>query len=896
MNNQRIQFFSGIALQILNTFVYFVFRIISEFGRGAKHPISHAIISAILFYAAYHWLCTIYKEYQKLNSLSSEFIVSHIISLTLSDILLWVEAWQTWPEGNAPLVTLILIPLLFQSVIAVLYSILIVPGFRKQLIKEDAVIITGLKKGCEGKSFSDEPDQRAASFYTQLLQRYSDSIHVTEIVSENEPASELYRKIDKSSIVFLYGVSYGKREEFTDYCTARKKTLYFTPDLDDMAILGARPVWLTDTVLLMRDYSYSQGSSKIIKRMADIIVSLILLVVFSPLMLIITGAILAEDGGPVIFRQNRYTKDGRVFEILKFRTMEKQSHSSGVHPYTENDSRVTATGAVLRRLHLDELPQLVNILKGDMSLVGPRPEQVELADLYVTELNEYPERLRVRAGLTGLAQVYGKYSIEPDDKLQMDMLYIENQSLLLDLKILMLTAVSIFRKESTEGFDPERSNTIHESISEAEKHDVPEMTGAEKPASAAENVKAAEIKDSVIRRRNLAERVVRWSTYALILLFCVNDLSCRISWSDGMDTARSFYYSSWTVLQYAAYTLVLFLLVWHVIDTVNRHKAGGDLRKHSISEVLLHPMICFLITAITGSVIVRVTDGSDVLTTFLLVLLAWFASDETIAKILLCFFSFGIVFTVATYLLKLSEDIIFTFSYGICHSYGFNNPNSFGFYMLLSFLFGWYLYGNRSKWRFFLIGISASVICFLACGCRTVVILILCLTIYNTWLKGLKVQISKRTYRTFVTLLPVIMFALSVLAGITLYPIDDKIHSNFIVRVVDCVYAYKEKGLSLFPQSFDDLKRRYYFDNGYFQWIFTKGILASVGLLAPVILANYLTSARKKRRIAVLLFCGALYFCMENSRRILLVLIVASGGLIRELCFEHGNDEQNYYS
>ncbi len=110
--------------------------------------------------------------------------------------------------------------------------------------------------------------------------------------------------------------------------------------------------------------------------------------------------------------------------------MLKSTGDDGVHPYTKNDSRVTSVGITLRRLHLDELPQLINILKGDMSLVGPRPEQVELADLYTEKLKAYPERLRVRAGLTGLAQVYGRYSIEPQDKLRDDLMYIENQSLL----------------------------------------------------------------------------------------------------------------------------------------------------------------------------------------------------------------------------------------------------------------------------------------------------------------------------------------------------------------------------------------------------------------------------------------------------------------------------------
>ena len=128
------------------------------------------------------------------------------------------------------------------------------------------------------------------------------------------------------------------------------------------------------------------------------------------------------------------------------------AEKDGAVPYVNGDLRITKVGRWIRATRLDELPQLINILKGDMSFVGPRPERVEHVQKYTDELPEFSHRLRVKGGLTGYAQVYGKYNTTPYDKLRLDLIYIENQSILLDLKIMALTIKTIFSKESTEGF------------------------------------------------------------------------------------------------------------------------------------------------------------------------------------------------------------------------------------------------------------------------------------------------------------------------------------------------------------------------------------------------------------------------------------------------------------
>jgi exopolysaccharide biosynthesis polyprenyl glycosylphosphotransferase len=186
----------------------------------------------------------------------------------------------------------------------------------------------------------------------------------------------------------------------------------------------------------------------------DIVLSLLLIILFSPVMIVIAIAIKMHDKGPVLFKQKRYTKDGKVFNILKFRSMIVDAEKDGeVIPAEDNDPRITPVGKVIRKIRMDELPQLFNILKGDMSVVGPRPERVEHVDMYSEQIPEFRYRLKVKGGLTGYAQVLGKYNTSPYDKLRLDLIYIENYSLLLDLKLMLTTIKILFKPESTEGFN-----------------------------------------------------------------------------------------------------------------------------------------------------------------------------------------------------------------------------------------------------------------------------------------------------------------------------------------------------------------------------------------------------------------------------------------------------------
>ena len=282
----------------------------------------------------------------------------------------------------------------------------------------------------------------------------SDKYNVAGEISYNVGIEEISRVVDDYDAVLINDVPSEIRNRILKICFAKGKRAYITPKISDIILRGAETLAVFDTPLMFSHNNTLTFTEKGIKRLSDIFLSALGLVILSPLMIIISLAIFIYDRGPVFYRQTRYTIDGKTFKILKFRSMIPNAEKDGVARLAaENDNRITPVGKVIRALRLDELPQFFNILKGDMSFVGPRPERPEIADEYTKEMPEFAFRLKVKAGLTGYAQIYGKYNTTSYDKLKLDMIYVENCSLLLDLKLLLLTLKVIFIKESTEGLE-----------------------------------------------------------------------------------------------------------------------------------------------------------------------------------------------------------------------------------------------------------------------------------------------------------------------------------------------------------------------------------------------------------------------------------------------------------
>lgn len=284
---------------------------------------------------------------------------------------------------------------------------------------------------------------------------------IRTVNSEKTSLDELYEYMKSVDAVFLCGVPSDYRNEVVKKCIATGKIAYVKPKISDTIIRGGRTIQLMNIPVYRCKRSDASLIYQLGKRAADIVFSLVALILLSPLMLIVAAAIKAEDGGPVFYRQTRLTLNGKQFKIIKFRSMKTDAEKDGVARLAEdNDDRITKVGRIIRKLRLDELPQLLNILSGSMSIVGPRPERPEIAEEYEESIPEFSLRLQAKAGLTGYAQVYGKYNTPPYDKVQMDLMYIANQSFSEDFRLILMTLKIMFVPSSTEGIDKKQRTAM----------------------------------------------------------------------------------------------------------------------------------------------------------------------------------------------------------------------------------------------------------------------------------------------------------------------------------------------------------------------------------------------------------------------------------------------------
>lgn len=291
--------------------------------------------------------------------------------------------------------------------------------------------------------------------------REDDCRKTSGIADAADMLKALYDSIGEFDGVIVGDMTAELRNDILKNCYANGIRTYTMPKITDVILKSSETLEAFDSPIFLNRNSGITPEQAAVKRLSDIIMSLMGLIIASPFMLVIAAAIKLEDHGPVFYKQKRCTKDGKVFEILKFRSMIVNAEQSGISvPATDRDPRITKVGRVIRATRFDELPQIINILKGEMSVVGPRPERIEHVREYSAEIPEFKYRMAVKGGLTGYAQVYGKYNTTPYDKLKLDLLYIQNYSIFLDLEIILKTVQVMFTKESTEGFDRQRSEEM----------------------------------------------------------------------------------------------------------------------------------------------------------------------------------------------------------------------------------------------------------------------------------------------------------------------------------------------------------------------------------------------------------------------------------------------------
>ena len=275
---------------------------------------------------------------------------------------------------------------------------------------------------------------------------------VTKAMSTSGDLEAVFAEVAKHEAVMLWDIPNEQRNAVFKCCYENDVDIYVSPKIMDIVLKGSQNLHLFDTPLLFTKSDPIEAEQRIIKRLFDITASVIMIVITSPIMLVTAAAVKICDGGSVFYKQTRCTRGNREFKIIKFRSMIEHAEEDGkARLASKNDDRITPVGRIIRKLRIDELPQLFNVIAGDMSLVGPRPERPDIIEEYTKMMPEFSYRTKVTAGITGYAQVYGKYNTRPYDKLKLDLFYIENFSIWLDLRLLILTVKTLFMIGSAEG-------------------------------------------------------------------------------------------------------------------------------------------------------------------------------------------------------------------------------------------------------------------------------------------------------------------------------------------------------------------------------------------------------------------------------------------------------------
>lgn len=395
----------------------------------------------ILLFAVIYIICAIaYQVFQIQIVRIQELVYSQILSLMVTDIVMFVIIWLV--NLRFPNIIPMLVAFAIQCGLAVLWAFIAHKWYFYRFKPAKTLIIYDHRVG--------QVDELLRQEGLDIRFKIAGVEHISKFQSGD------MSRLDRMDAVFLSGVHSHDRNQILKYCTFRNINAYVIPRVGDVILTGAQKIYMLNLPILKVSRYNPAHEYLFIKRFFDIIFSAIGIGICSPLMLVLAIIIKKTDGGPVLYRQVRLTRYRKQFEMLKFRSMIPDAEKDGVARLSagESDKRVTGVGRFMRRYRMDEIPQLFNVIRGDMSLVGPRPERPEIAQVYESKLPEFALRLQVRAGLTGIAQVYGRYNTEPYDKLLLDLTYISKPSFSQDIKIMLATIKTLFIKESTEGVKP----------------------------------------------------------------------------------------------------------------------------------------------------------------------------------------------------------------------------------------------------------------------------------------------------------------------------------------------------------------------------------------------------------------------------------------------------------
>lgn len=390
------------------------------------------------------------------------FILQYILSRVYG--ALKIGLYKVWDIVYSQTLTTIIVDIIMYVVMSLVARklIAVVPMLMMFVLQLAIIIIWALVSSVLYKRIY--PPRRLAIVYsehsaTNLVRKLSvrdDKFLICEAIKLDQGMEYIQERINEYDGVIICDIPGSDRNDILKYCYDNNKRTYITPKISDILIRSGENIHLLDTPLLLCRNSGLTFEQRFFKRILDVVVASIGLVVMAIPMAITAIAIKLCDGGPVFFCQERVTLNGRPFKIYKFRSMyvDCDADRGGVaHQAMKDDDRITPVGKVIRACRMDEFPQILNILKGDMSVVGPRPETVNITNDYLKDLPEFAYRTKVKAGLTGYAQIYGKYNTTAYDKLKLDLYYIQNYSIRTDIRLIFMTVKVLFMRESTEGFD-----------------------------------------------------------------------------------------------------------------------------------------------------------------------------------------------------------------------------------------------------------------------------------------------------------------------------------------------------------------------------------------------------------------------------------------------------------
>ncbi len=427
--------------------ILLIFAVVAAFTWVWYTYVSHA--KTILYYRRGHWfviflygviyyaITEVYSAFRAGYFSLPELIFNQILALTLSNLIIYIFTCFVTLSPSVPLAFFEMY--LVQILCAVIWAWCANKFYFWTNPCIDTLIVYQNKK---------------AQVLFKKLGNYPRNYSFKEKVCISEGFDVITAKMDDYPAVILCYLPSYIRDQILKQGILKKKSVYLTPNVGDIIISGAKRVHLLDTPILLCEASNQSLYYRFVKRALDLMVSLLMLIVTSPIMVITAIAIKAHDHGPVFYKQTRLTLGGACFEVYKFRSMVVDAEKDGVARLSsKHDNRITPVGRFIRATRIDELPQLFNVLSGKMTLVGPRPERPEIAKQYCEKWPEFQLRLQMKAGLTGYAQIFGKYNTTPKDKLRLDLMYIADSSIIQDFRILFLTIKVVFMKESTEGID-----------------------------------------------------------------------------------------------------------------------------------------------------------------------------------------------------------------------------------------------------------------------------------------------------------------------------------------------------------------------------------------------------------------------------------------------------------